>query len=116
MTTEEYLKQRIKDLENNVCDSSLPLKFRKNQAFAFLAGAPAAIGLFMADTAVKAANVEIVDYKTPNNGTSYTNEVILAFSGEASDVKSALLAAREVGLELLGSMGSEPKSQGTPYL
>ena len=36
MTTEEYLKQRIKDLENNVCDSSLPLKFRKNQAFALL--------------------------------------------------------------------------------
>ena len=36
MTTEEYLKQRIKDLENNICDSSLPLKFRKNQAFALL--------------------------------------------------------------------------------
>ena len=36
MTTEEYLRQRIKDLENNVCDSSLPLKFRKNQAFALL--------------------------------------------------------------------------------
>lgn len=36
MTTEEYLKQRIKDLENNVCNSSLPLKFRKNQAFALL--------------------------------------------------------------------------------
>lgn len=36
MTTEEYLKQRIKDLENNVCDSALPLKLRKNQAFALL--------------------------------------------------------------------------------
>ena len=36
MTTEEYLKQRIKDLEKNVCNSSLPLKFRKNQAFALL--------------------------------------------------------------------------------
>lgn len=36
MTTEEYLRQRIKDLENNICDSSLPLKFRKNQAFALL--------------------------------------------------------------------------------
>lgn len=36
MTTEEYLKQRIKDLENNICNSSLPLKFRKNQAFALL--------------------------------------------------------------------------------
>lgn len=36
MTTEEYLKQRIKDLENNICNSSLPLNFRKNQAFALL--------------------------------------------------------------------------------
>ena len=36
MTTEEYLRQRIKDLEKNVCNSSLPLKFRKNQAFALL--------------------------------------------------------------------------------
>lgn len=36
MTTQEYLKQRIKDLEDNVCDESLPLKFRKNQAFALL--------------------------------------------------------------------------------
>ena len=36
MTTEEYLKQRIKDLEKNVCNSSLPLKFRKNQALALL--------------------------------------------------------------------------------
>lgn len=36
MTTEEYLKQRIKDLEDNVCNSALPLNFRKNQAFALL--------------------------------------------------------------------------------
>lgn len=36
MTTEEYLRQRIKDLENNICNSSLPLNFRKNQAFALL--------------------------------------------------------------------------------
>ncbi len=36
MTTEEYLKQRIKDLEDNVCNNSLPLSYRKNQAFALL--------------------------------------------------------------------------------
>lgn len=36
MTTQEYLEQRIKDLEKNICDDSLPLKFRKNQAFALL--------------------------------------------------------------------------------
>lgn len=36
MTTQEYLERRIKDLEKNICDDSLPLKFRKNQAFALL--------------------------------------------------------------------------------
>lgn len=36
MTTEEYLRKRIKDLEDNICNSSLPLNFRKNQAFALL--------------------------------------------------------------------------------
>lgn len=36
MTTEEYLRQRIKDLEDNICNNSLPLNFRKNQAFALL--------------------------------------------------------------------------------
>lgn len=36
MTNEEYLRQRIKDLENAVLDSSLPMKMRKNQAAALL--------------------------------------------------------------------------------
>ena len=87
-----------------------------NQAFGFLAGSPAAIGLVMADTVVKAANVEIVSYMTPDNGTSHSNEVILAFSGEASAVKSAVLEARQIGLELLIAMGSYPEIPGVPYL
>ena len=86
------------------------------QAFGFLAGSPAAIGLVMADTVVKAANVEIVSYMTPDNGTSHSNEVILAFSGEASAVKSAVLEARQIGLELLIAMGSYPEIPGVPYL
>lgn len=36
MTNEEYLRQRIDDLEKAVLDDSLPMKIRKNQAFALL--------------------------------------------------------------------------------
>lgn len=87
-----------------------------DQAFGFLAGSPAAIGLVMADTAMKAAGVEVVNYMTPNQGTSHSNEVILAFSGDASSVKTAVLEARQIGLELLIAMGSYPEIPGTPYL
>ena len=87
-----------------------------NQSFGFLAGSPAAIGLVMADTAMKAAGVEVVNYMTPNQGTSHSNEVILAFSGDASSVKTAVLEARQIGLELLIALGSYPDIPGTPYL
>ncbi|MDD3219979.1 MAG: microcompartment protein PduB [Lachnospiraceae bacterium] len=86
------------------------------QAFGFLCGSPAAIGLVMADTAMKAASVEVVSYMTPNQGTSHSNEVILAVTGGASAVKNAVLEARQIGLELLISMGSYPDIPGTPYL
>lgn len=89
---------------------------KPGQALGFMAGCPAAIGLVMADAAVKSGDVEIVTYMTPNHGTSHTNEVIIAFSGNASDVKEALLTGREVGLELLTAMGSKPESLATPYL
>lgn len=36
MTREEYLRQRINDLEKAVLDESLPMKIRKNQAAALL--------------------------------------------------------------------------------
>lgn len=87
-----------------------------DKAFGFLAGSPAAIGLVMADTALKSAQIEIVNYMTPDRGTSHSNEVILAFSGDASAVKSAVLEARQIGLELLIAMKSYPEIPGTPYL
>ena len=88
-----------------------------NVAFGFLAASPAAIGLVLADRALKAAPVDIVTYMTPSHGTSHSNEVILAFSGEADAVRCAVKAARETGLVLLGAMGSEPKSPGAaPYI
>ena len=84
--------------------------------FGFFCGSPAAIGLVMADKAIKSAPVEIVKYMTPNKGTSHSNEVIVAVTGDAGAVKAAVLTAREVGLQLLVSLGSYPKTPSCPYL
>ena len=89
---------------------------KRGQAFGFMAGSPAAIGLVMADTALKAADVRIARYMTPSLGTSHSNEVILALSGSADAAKEAVLSARQIGLELLIAMGSYPEIPGTPYL
>ena len=86
------------------------------EAFGFMAGSPAAIGLLMADKALKSAGVSLVRYMTPDRGTSHSNEVIIAFTGDTSAVKTAVLTAREVGLELLSSMGEYPGGPSTPYL
>lgn len=86
------------------------------EAFGFMAGSPSAIGLVMADNAVKSAAVSITQYMTPNIGTSHSNEVIIAISGDASAVKAAVLEGRQTGLELLIGMGTYPEIPGTPYL
>ncbi len=86
------------------------------QAFGFMAGSPAAIGLVMADKALKSAHVSLLRYMTPNRGTSHSNEVIIAFTGDASAVKTAVLTAREVGLELISAMGEYPGGPSDPYL
>ena len=64
------------------------------EAFGFMAGSPAAIGLVMADTAMKSASLSIAKYMTPDKGTSHSNEVILAVAGDASAAKTAVLNAR----------------------
>ena len=86
------------------------------QAFGFVAGSPAAVGMVMADTCLKAGDVEILRYMDADHGTSHTNEVIVAFTGDASAVKSAVLAARHVGLSLLRALGSEGIPVSEPYL
>ena len=53
---------------------------------------------------------------TPDNGTSHSNEVIVAVTGDASAVKNSVLTAREVGLQLLVAMGSWPETPSKPYL
>lgn len=88
-----------------------------DKAFGFICGSPAAIGLVIADTALKGANVEIINYMTPSIGTSHSNEVIITVTGNASPVKEAVMLARRQGLILLNSMGSEAVSPtGIPYI
>ena len=87
------------------------------RAFGLIVGAPAAIGVVMADTAVKAANVTVVGYATPGNGgTSHSNEAILFISGDSGAVRQSVISAREVGLALLGSMGDEPTNSQPSYI
>lgn len=85
-------------------------------AFGFVAGSPAAIGMVMADACLKAGDVELLRYMDADHGTSHTNEVIVAFTGDASAVESSVKAARRVGLELLKTLGSEGVPVGKPYL
>ncbi|MDR2052830.1 MAG: propanediol utilization microcompartment protein PduB [Treponema sp.] len=86
------------------------------KAFGLVVGAPAAIGVVTADTAVKAANVEVLSVASPAKGTSLTNEVIIFFAGDSGAVRQALIAAREVGVALLGTMGSKPKNDFPSYI
>lgn len=86
------------------------------KAFGLVVGAPAAIGIITADTVVKAANVEVLSVATPAKGTSMTNEVIIFFSGDSGAVRQALIAAREVGVELLSSLGSRAKNDFPSYI
>lgn len=87
------------------------------RAFGLIVGAPAAIGVVMADTAVKAANVNVVGYASPGNGgTSHSNEAILFISGDSGAVRQSVISAREVGLALLGSMGDEPTNSQPSYI
>ncbi len=85
-------------------------------AFGFIAASPAAIGLLLADKSVKSASITALELWTPDYKTSKSNEVILPFTGNASDVKNAVITARDLGMKLLTSMGSIPKSPSEPYI
>ena len=87
----------------------------EGKAFGLIVGAPAAIGVVMADAAVKSANVDVVGYQSPSS-SSMSNEVILQICGDSGAVKQAVKVAREVGITLLGTMDSEPKNTGESYI
>ncbi|MFZ5975883.1 MAG: propanediol utilization microcompartment protein PduB [Bacillota bacterium] len=87
------------------------------KAFGLIVGAPAAIGVMISDTAVKAANVEVLGYASPASGTSFSNESILFISGDSGAVRQALKAAINVGVQLLETLGGEKApSVTTPYI
>lgn len=87
------------------------------KSFGMTVGCPAAIGVLIADVAAKSAVIDSVGYSSPANGTSYSNEVIFTFSGDSGAVRQAVIAAREVGLQLLSTLDpAELKSTTTPYI
>lgn len=85
------------------------------RAFGMVCAGPAAIATVLADVAVKAANVEIVGYTSPSQG-SHSNEVILTFTGDSGAVRQAVRTAIDVGKKLLGALGGEVVSGSTPYI
>lgn len=86
------------------------------KAFGIIVGAPAGVGVVMADAAMKTANVEMVTYASPNAGTAHSNEVIITITGDSGAVRQSVIAAREVGLSILRSMGQDPKTDTKPYI
>ncbi|GAB6179581.1 propanediol utilization microcompartment protein PduB [Desulfotomaculum defluvii] len=86
------------------------------KAFGLIVGAPAAIGVVMADVAVKTASVEIVGFSSPAKGTSFSNEVILMITGDSGAVRQSVISAREVGKKLLEAMAGPAPSSTTPYI
>lgn len=86
------------------------------KACGIIVGGPAGIGVVMADTAVKSANVDVVAYSSPTDGTSFSNEVILCISGDSGAVRQAVISAREIGKKLLGALGDEPKNDRPSYI
>jgi microcompartment protein PduB len=86
------------------------------RAFGLTVGAPAVIGLLMVDAALKAADVDCIGVSGPQSGLSLTNEIVSFLSGDAGAVRQAVMAARDVGIRLLGTLGETPKSLGVPYI
>ncbi|MBW1724521.1 MAG: propanediol utilization microcompartment protein PduB, partial [Deltaproteobacteria bacterium] len=70
------------------------------KAFGLILGAPAVVGMLMIDTAVKAADVEVVGYGSPSHGTSMTNEVFIWVTGDSGAVRQAVISGREIGNKL----------------
>lgn len=75
------------------------------KAFAIIVGAPVGIGVLMSDGALKAANVELIGFASPDNGgTKYSNEAIIFVCGDAGAVRQAVYAAREIGKQALEAL------------
>lgn len=85
------------------------------KAFGLCVGAPAGIGVMMVDAAIKSADVNLLSVASPASGTSFSNEVIGFFSGDAGAVRQAIMTARDVGVRLLEAFGPT-QCLGVPYI
>lgn len=100
-----------------VCEKAFGAPLGK--AFGITVGAPAGIGIVLADTAAKTATIDPISIATPGNGgTSFSNEVNFFFSGDSGAVRQAIIAARDVGKQLMRSLEpNEPLESATvPYI
>lgn len=86
------------------------------KAFGLIVGCPAAVGVLMADVAVKAASVDVVMHASPAKVTSHSNEFMIMISGDAGAVKQSVIAGREMGRKILSKMGDPPQSLQVPYI
>ena len=87
------------------------------KAWGLICGAPAAIGLVMADKAVKCADVRVVAHCTPDYNTSHSNEFMIFIAGDSGAIKQAVIEARSIGIEALTKYGEKPFSVGgKPYI
>lgn len=86
------------------------------KSFGLMVGAPAAIGVVMADIALKSASVDVLSYSSPAKGTSFSNEVILTICGDSGAVRQAVLAAKDIGVTLLETLGRKAESASIPYI
>jgi len=88
----------------------------EGKAYGLICGAPAGIGVVMADTAVKTASVNVLSFASPGHGTSFSNEGMVHISGESGAVRQAVMAGREVGLKLLAELGDKPVNDFPSYI
>ncbi len=79
------------------------------KSFGIIIGAPASIGLVMADTALKTASVEMVKYLDIDK-SSYANQIGITITGDSGAVRQSIVASKEVGINVLKSMGQNPVS------
>ncbi|MBM6968431.1 BMC domain-containing protein, partial [Pseudoramibacter alactolyticus] len=66
--------------------------------------------------ALKAANVELISYCSPDHGTKSSNEGFINVYGDAGAVRQAVRAARDAGIQALSALGGPCPSTTTPYI
>ena len=85
------------------------------KAWGFLNGWPKAVGMMMADAALKAASVSLAHVHTSEENF-YHNEYTCSIIGKSGEVLTAVKKAREVAEYCIRATGNlEPTPQGEPY-